>query len=94
MAPEVARRLLGVSARATAAEVDVAYRAAVRTAHPDVGGDAARFAELTAARRVLAGPASASRARSVPPLVVRHSRRRRVLHAVRVRLSSIQPRVR
>ncbi len=90
MRPEVARRVLGVDAGASAVEVDRAYRRAVRSAHPDVGGDAARFAELTAARRALCGSAAAA-ARAVPPLVVRHARRRRVLHAVRACLSSAPP---
>jgi len=94
MGPEVARRLLGVDVRASMADVDRAYRRAVRTAHPDVGGDAVRFAELTAARRVLASRASAPATRSVPPLRVRSSRRRRVLHAFRARLSPIRPRIR
>lgn len=90
MRAEVARRLLGVDAGASVAEVDSAYRQAARSAHPDVGGDAARFAELTAARGALTRSVAAG-ARVVPALVVRHDRRRRVLHAVLARLPSAPP---
>lgn len=48
-----ARALLGVAADADEAAIRAAYRAAVRAAHPDVGGEAARVRALTAARDLL-----------------------------------------
>lgn len=45
-----ARRLLGVSADATEAEIRAAYRTRIAAAHPDRGGRHADAARLTAAR--------------------------------------------
>jgi lysylphosphatidylglycerol synthetase-like protein (DUF2156 family) len=45
-----ARRILGVSATATADEIRAAYRAKMAKAHPDTGGSHADAARLTAAR--------------------------------------------
>lgn len=78
-----ARRVLGVGERALAAEVTRAYRALARRLHPDTGGataDAGRFAEVTAAYRVLvddrsgSGQHAASRSTAVR-IPVRHVRR-------------------
>ncbi len=44
---------LGVSREASSAEIKAAYRNAVRTAHPDRGGDPDEFVLLTAAYNVL-----------------------------------------
>lgn len=44
---------LGLTAKATAAEIKSAYRKAVKSAHPDVGGDATKFAEIQQAYDVL-----------------------------------------
>lgn len=48
-----AAALLGVSPSATPDEVRRAWRMWARAAHPDAGGDAAHFARLEQARRVL-----------------------------------------
>lgn len=48
--------ILGVGRSASAAEIKAAYRAAVKTAHPDRGGDAHLFAALTEAFDVLSDP--------------------------------------
>jgi len=53
MQRDEARRLLGVGPGASEAEVERAFRRQARGAHPDHGGDAARFRDLTEARRVL-----------------------------------------
>jgi len=45
-----ARRILGVGAQATVAEIRSAYRRKMATAHPDRGGSNAEAARLTAAR--------------------------------------------
>ena len=45
--------MLGVSPRASAAEIKAAYRALVKQHHPDTGGDAARMLALNAAWEVL-----------------------------------------
>lgn len=42
--------VLGVSASATVSEVEAAYRAKARTAHPDVGGSAEEMSKINAAR--------------------------------------------
>lgn len=52
-ARQAAARLLGVSPDANPAEIRAAYRAAMRSAHPDAGGDPARAAALAAARDLL-----------------------------------------
>jgi hypothetical protein len=49
-APEQWWQVLGVSASASAAEIDAAYRAKARAAHPDTGGSDAAMARLNAAR--------------------------------------------
>jgi len=69
MQRDVACRLLGVGQGASEAEVERAFRARALDAHPDHGGDPARFRELTEARRVLARLAAAPpppAARSTP----------------------------
>lgn len=48
--------VLGVSVRATAAEVRAAYRRAARDHHPDAGGDPRRMSDLNAAWHVLGDP--------------------------------------
>jgi hypothetical protein len=48
--------VLGVSPKATVAEVRAAYRAAARDHHPDAGGDADRMRQLNAAWQVLGDP--------------------------------------
>ena len=54
-----ARQLLGLSPAYTPAEVEAAYRARVRVAHPDRGGSAEQFRALTESRRILlTAPAS------------------------------------
>lgn len=45
-----ARRVLGVEEGATADEIQAAYRARMRTAHPDQGGDPQLAARLNTAR--------------------------------------------
>jgi len=45
--------VLGVSPRATGAEIKAAYRALVKQHHPDAGGDAERILALNAAWEVL-----------------------------------------
>lgn len=45
-----ARAMLGVSATATEADIDAAYRRLMRTAHPDAGGTEGLAAQLNAAR--------------------------------------------
>lgn len=49
--------VLGVSVRATTAEVRAAYRRAARHDHPDAGGDPARMSDVNAAWHVLGDPA-------------------------------------
>jgi len=48
--------VLGVTVRATAAEVRAAYRRAARDHHPDAGGDARHMSDLNAAWHVLGDP--------------------------------------
>jgi DnaJ-domain-containing protein 1 len=48
-----AARVLGVSPNASPETIRAAYRDAMRTAHPDAGGDPARAAALVAARDLL-----------------------------------------
>jgi hypothetical protein len=50
MSDDAARRVLGVDVDATEAQIQSAYRARMRTAHPDQGGDAAEAARLNTAR--------------------------------------------
>lgn len=50
-----ARRILGVGEDASEAEVQAAYRARMRSAHPDQGGSADEAARLNAARDKLTG---------------------------------------
>lgn len=53
--------LLGVSTDASAAEIKSAYRALVRSTHPDAGGNARTFQRLRDAYETLYDPASRSR---------------------------------
>ena len=48
--PEQWWQILGVGSQATRAEIEAAYRARARTAHPDTGGSNAAMARLNAAR--------------------------------------------
>ncbi len=48
--------VLRVAVTATDKEIKVAYRRAARTAHPDHGGDAAAFRQVTAAYETLIDP--------------------------------------
>lgn len=48
-----ARRLLGVGRRASADEIEAAFRAGLFKAHPDHGGTAQATRRLTAARDLL-----------------------------------------
>lgn len=48
--------VLGVGKNASAAEIRKAYRRLVKTAHPDVGGDAKAFIEINCAYNVLSDP--------------------------------------
>jgi hypothetical protein len=48
-----AARLLGVGPDASGAAIRAAWRGAMKAAHPDAGGDAARAQALTAARDTL-----------------------------------------
>ncbi|MBX7249713.1 MAG: molecular chaperone DnaJ [Caulobacteraceae bacterium] len=50
MTDDEARRVLGVDVDAGEAEIQAAYRARMRTAHPDQGGDEAVAARLNTAR--------------------------------------------
>ena len=49
-APEQWWQVLGLTASATAAEIDRAYREKAKTAHPDAGGSGAAMSRLNAAR--------------------------------------------
>jgi hypothetical protein len=80
MGREEAALLLGVPADADAETVRHAWRLWARVAHPDVGGDAAHFARLDEARRVLMRPrpvtfGSMSRPRAPWPAVIRRPAR-------------------
>ena len=68
--PADARRLLDVDGDATADEVRSAFRRRARTAHPDGGGAAERFRDLTAARDVLLGRGAAPAGGNVRSTVV------------------------
>lgn len=48
--PRSPHEILGVSPAATASEIERAFRAKARSAHPDAGGSTALMAELNAAR--------------------------------------------
>ncbi len=50
MTEDEARRVLGVEDLATADQIQAAYRARMRTAHPDQGGDPVVAARLNTAR--------------------------------------------
>jgi hypothetical protein len=52
--PSSAHRVLGVTAGASIADIEVAYRRLSKTLHPDMGGDAEAFRKLTEARDKLA----------------------------------------
>lgn len=56
-----ARLVLGVPENGTKDDVDRAFRRAVVRAHPDRGGDAARFRDLVAARALLLAACPAAR---------------------------------
>ncbi len=51
-----ARRVLGLAPGASRSEIDAAFRAQVRHAHPDRGGDAAAFRRLVDAQETLRRP--------------------------------------
>src|SRR4051812_36676913 len=53
MTPKQAREVLNAPAGAGEHEIGRAYRAAVKAAHPDHGGDADRLREVIEARRIL-----------------------------------------
>ena len=55
MGVDEARRILGVSADATDAEIQEAYTRLMRMAHPDAGGTSGLAAQLNAARDKLLG---------------------------------------
>ena len=81
-----ARALLGVPPHASNHDVDRAFRGAVLAAHPDRGGDPARFRDLVAAREALArttGGPSAPAALPAGP---------RVAHPYRSRTEAPAPR--
>ena len=60
MSLAMARRVLGVGEKASSDEIRSAYRAAVKTAHPDHGGTAEELRLTLEAWRILEGrPASA-----------------------------------
>lgn len=61
-----AAAILGVPVDADPADVRRAYRMWARIAHPDAGGDAAHFARLTLARRVMLRPRAIARTSSAP----------------------------
>ena len=48
-----ARQILHVAPHATAEEIRVAYRSAIKQCHPDVGGDPVEFARAVAAHELL-----------------------------------------
>lgn len=64
-----ARLLLNLPMRYTAAEVDASFRVAVRSAHPDVGGDPADLRLLITARDVARKTAGATESRRGEPRV-------------------------
>lgn len=67
-----AARILGVEVDADAAQVRRAYRLWARSEHPDAGGDPARFARLTQARRTMLRPrAVTARDPGTPPAPAR-----------------------
>jgi hypothetical protein len=55
MSADEARRILGVEAGASRAEILAAHKRLMRMAHPDAGGTAGLAAQLNAARDVLLG---------------------------------------
>lgn len=61
-----ARALLCVRPHASTDEIRTAFRRAVRSAHPDGGGDAAVFRSLVAARDLLLATARPATARAWP----------------------------
>lgn len=50
-------QVLGLARTATERDIKIAYRKAARIAHPDTGGDPARFRQITEAYEVLGNPA-------------------------------------
>lgn len=75
-----ARQLLGVGPGASRAQIEAAFRAEARKAHPDAGGSGASFARLVEARAALGGGLGAGR--GVPTTsraTTRWARRRRRL---------------
>lgn len=69
-----ARRLLQLAPTASLAEVRQAFRAAVRVAHPDLGGDADRLRQVIDANRILKEDHAAGL--RLPPATVRAPTRR------------------
>ncbi len=62
-----ARRWLGVTAVATRAEIEAAFRSRVMTTHPDRGGESGAFRSVVEARRALLSPPGPRRP---PPVTV------------------------
>lgn len=85
MDQDSARRLLGVSPSASAADVERAYRRRALVTHPDRGGETETFLHLARARAVVLGEAApAGSARRREPLLVIHTQPmlRRLLDAL------------
>lgn len=83
-----ARHVLGVSAAASAADIDRAFRRRAQQLHPDHGGDIDQFRRLVAARDILGNTLS-----ETAPVIVRSERWwRRLLNAL-TRRGTRAPRV-
>lgn len=69
MSPQRARAVLAVTTEASADEIEAAFRRAIRTAHPDQGGDPVRAQLLLDARRCLRHDVGRA-ARDAPRVIV------------------------